>query len=279
MKIDTQTLVQLGVLLPAGMLALGVLYKRGCLSRKSLENRPVRITGLTGIDLVIGMMLIIAGMLLRNIVYGMIKPDPENHMQQAAMQLLMQACSFGPVICFAFFKVNYIECGISHFGLSMHEPTHAKTGIWALILGVPILFALSSLIAVITTLLGINTPEIAHVMLQSIHETRDVTTLVLLLTSAIIVAPLFEEIVFRGFLHQTMRDVISDKTPWVNICVCSAIFAGIHLSAAQWQTLPALFVLGGMLGWIYEKTGSLWPCIILHAGFNILNIAIVLLMM
>ena len=141
------------------------------------------------------------------------------------------------------------------------------------------LLAISSLVALATNLMGIQTPEIAHKMLVTISQTKDVVTLILLLTSAIIFAPMLEEFIFRGFLHQAIRDVISVDTPWLNITLCSAIFAGIHISAAQWQTLPALFILGGILGWMYEKTASLWPCIILHACFNSLNIAIVLFLM
>jgi membrane protease YdiL (CAAX protease family) len=40
--------------------------------------------------------------------------------------------------------------------------------------------------------------------------------------------------------------------------------------------LPGLLVLGVVLGWLYERSGSLLPCVLVHAGFNALNIAMVL---
>ncbi len=279
MSEDTQTLIQMSVLLPAGLAALFILFKRGCLSAKSLENRRIKQTGLLGVDLLIGLLLLVFGMLLVSVVVGILQTDPESPRHLAAMQLIMQVCTFGPLIAFVIARIYHANHRLGDLGLSLHEPTHWKTGLWATLLGIPVLFAVSSLVALITNLMGIQTPEIAHKMLVTISETRDVVTLILLLTSAIIFAPFLEEFIFRGFLHQAIRDVISVDTPWLNIMLCSAIFAGIHISAAQWQTLPALFILGGILGWMYEKTASLWPCIILHACFNSLNIAIVLFLM
>ncbi|MAX26490.1 MAG: hypothetical protein CMJ19_18510 [Phycisphaeraceae bacterium] len=276
---DTQTLIQMSVLLPAGLVALLILYKRGCLSAQSLENRRIKQTGLLGVDLLIGLLLLVFGMLLVSVVVGVLQTDPENARQLAAMQLVIQICTFGPLIAFVIARLYHTDHRLGDLGLSLHEPTHWKTGLWATLLGIPVLLAISSLVALATNLMGIQTPEIAHKMLVTISQTKDVVTLILLLTSAIIFAPMLEEFIFRGFLHQAIRDVISVDTPWLNITLCSAIFAGIHISAAQWQTLPALFILGGILGWMYEKTASLWPCIILHACFNSLNIAIVLFLM
>ncbi|HAI10089.1 MAG TPA: hypothetical protein DCM28_00165 [Phycisphaerales bacterium] len=279
MPLDKQTLIQLAIIVPAGLLAAGVLWQRGCLKKQSLDNRPIHLTGLIGLDLVIGLLLLIFGMGLIPVVGSFLNSDDKSPLLQASMMLIGQICMFCPIMLYVFLKIRASSHSISDFGLSLHEPTHWKTGVWAAVLGIPILFAIGSLMSVLSSLLGIPTPEIAHEMLVTISQTRDIKTMVILLVSAIIAAPLFEEIVFRGFMHQAMRDLISVKTPWINICICSVIFTGIHINVAQWQTMPALFVLGGMLGWIYEKTGSLWPCIILHACFNTLNIGIVLLIL
>lgn len=278
MPLDYQTLIQIAVLM-TGLLAGVVLLMRGCLSKKSLDNRPIRPTGLMGIDLVIGLMLVIFGMSLAPTLSVFIQIDKENMLQQAMLQLLGQFCMFSPIIIFTIAKLQFNNHSLGDFGLSLHEPTHWQTGVWAAVLGIPILLALNNVMAILSNFIGMPSPEIAHEMLEKISQTKDVRVLILLLTSAIIAAPVFEEFVFRGFMQQTMRDVIAAETPWINICVCSAIFTGIHISVTQWQTFPALFLLGGMLGWMYEKTGSLWPCIILHACFNALNIGIVLLVL
>jgi membrane protease YdiL (CAAX protease family) len=276
---ETQTLIQLCVLLPAGLAAVFVLFKRGCLSAQSLANRPVKQTGLLAVDLLIGLMVLIFGMMLTSVVAGMIPTDTQNTRLEAGMQLVHQLCTFGPLIAYITARLRVSDHHLGDIGLSLCDPPHWKMGMWATVLGIPILFALSTLVAFASNLMGFQTEEIAHKMLITISQTKDVVTLGLLLISAIVFAPLFEEFIFRGFLHQSMRDVISPGKPWMSIAICSFIFAGIHISAAQWQAMPALFILGGILGWMYEKSASLWPCIILHACFNALNIAIVLLFM
>jgi membrane protease YdiL (CAAX protease family) len=77
-----------------------------------------------------------------------------------------------------------------------------------------------------------------------------------------VAAPLLEEMLFRGvilrsFLHQYSRK---------QAIVWSALIFGLaHLNAYQCVTA---FILGLVLGWLYERTRSLWPSILLHAAFN-----------
>ena len=86
--------------------------------------------------------------------------------------------------------------------------------------------------------------------------------------AAIVVAPLCEEIVFRGYLYPVMKKF---SGPWV-AGVCSAlIFAAAHGSLVA---LLPLFVFGCVLVFIYEKTGSLWAPIAVHFCFNAATIMI-----
>lgn len=54
---------------------------------------------------------------------------------------------------------------------------------------------------------------------------------------------------------------------WAAIFLTSLAFASAH---EAW-TAPIIFVLSVMLGYVYERTGSLWTSIVVHAGFNILS--------
>ena len=66
------------------------------------------------------------------------------------------------------------------------------------------------------------------------------------------------------------------RNRWLVVLSAAALFALIHLGPqVAWQGLPVLFVLGIFLGWLYERTGSLWPGIVLHAGFNAINFVLV----
>ena len=114
----------------------------------------------------------------------------------------------------------------------------------------------------------------------------------LLCVSAIIIAPLTEELFFRGivqttlvqfswglFIPQLMRpgtpySVPPDYRPsvlhrWVAILLTSAFFAWQH----QMDQAPIIFVLSLALGYVYERTGNLWAPIALHLAFNSTEIA------
>ena len=80
---------------------------------------------------------------------------------------------------------------------------------------------------------------------------------------AVIVAPLVEELLFRGILQTLVRSYVD--RPWLAVVVCAGLFAAVHANPEHW---PALFVLGIGLGYAYEKSASLWQPIFMHALFN-----------
>ncbi|MDP6305001.1 MAG: type II CAAX endopeptidase family protein [Alphaproteobacteria bacterium] len=77
-------------------------------------------------------------------------------------------------------------------------------------------------------------------------------------------APVAEELYFRGILYGWMR---CRWSPTVGMLASSAIFAGIHM---QPQVMPEIFLVGVILAWFYERSGSLVPGILLHMAMNIL---------
>ena len=83
-------------------------------------------------------------------------------------------------------------------------------------------------------------------------------------------AGLFEEIIFRGFyLH-----FFKTKFGFIGANLITAfLFSALHFQYIAQQNfiqLVILFVLGLFLGYVYEKTKSLWVPIIIHITFNIL---------
>ncbi|NKC12064.1 MAG: CPBP family intramembrane metalloprotease [Gammaproteobacteria bacterium] len=79
-----------------------------------------------------------------------------------------------------------------------------------------------------------------------------------------LLAPIFEEIIFRGIL---LRGFLQHYGPRRGIILCALLFAGFHLTASQF---PFAFVFGCFVGWLYWRTRSLWPCIVAHAGYNLI---------
>ena len=80
---------------------------------------------------------------------------------------------------------------------------------------------------------------------------------------AIVVAPLSEELLFRGLFQTAFRNL--SQKPWMAIIAASVIFAMAHPNREHW---PALFVLAMGFGYTYEKSGSLFRPICMHAIFN-----------
>lgn len=77
--------------------------------------------------------------------------------------------------------------------------------------------------------------------------------------SIVILAPVFEEIFFRGAIQGYLTRVW--KNPWYGIVTASVLFGTIHGNPAQ---IPFATITGMALGWVYYRTGSLLPSILMH---------------
>jgi len=85
---------------------------------------------------------------------------------------------------------------------------------------------------------------------------------ILLFVAVSIIAPLGEELLFRGFLQQFLEKHWKDVTR--AILVTALFFATIHMNP-YW--FIQIYILGIMLGFLSWKTGSVFPPLILH-GLN-----------
>jgi membrane protease YdiL (CAAX protease family) len=83
----------------------------------------------------------------------------------------------------------------------------------------------------------------------------------------IVVAPLTEEIFFRGFLYRILRGRMG---LWPALVINGALFGAIHLTSGGPLAVALIAPLGFLLCLIYERSGSLYPCIALHALNNAL---------
>lgn len=86
----------------------------------------------------------------------------------------------------------------------------------------------------------------------------------------VLVAPLLEEILFRGLI---LDGLLKNTRPSRAIFWSALIFSLAHLN--PWQAIPTF--LGGLfLGWVYWKTRSVLPCILIHATNNLLGFVLVM---
>jgi membrane protease YdiL (CAAX protease family) len=104
-----------------------------------------------------------------------------------------------------------------------------------------------------------------------LQSSDDPVLLGVLALAVVVVAPMTEELLFRGYLYPVLR-----RFSGVSFgCVMSGlIFATAHNELAA---LPTLFFLGMLLALLYERTGSIWAPIALHALFNVTTVVVSLL--
>ncbi len=79
---------------------------------------------------------------------------------------------------------------------------------------------------------------------------------------ATFIVPIYEEIFFRGILHNALGNRLGI---WGTILISSALFGLFHIIPIQ---IITAFLLGLVLGWLYEKTNSLWAPILCHLVNN-----------
>lgn len=88
-----------------------------------------------------------------------------------------------------------------------------------------------------------------------------------------VLAPIAEELLFRGFLFSKLRRYLNAS---LTILLTTILFAILHVFGVtddgqvqlQWMAVGDVFVLAILLGILREKTGSVWAGILLHAIKN-----------
>lgn len=76
-----------------------------------------------------------------------------------------------------------------------------------------------------------------------------------------ILAPLAEELVFRGAILRTLLQLFNGKQHWAAITISALIFGALHMNLAQFVHA---FALGLLIGWMYYRTDSIVPGVVLH---------------
>ena len=124
--------------------------------------------------------------------------------------------------------------------------------------------------AFITFPLGIGYFELAkHLGIEvlSPQEVQPYFNMPVVLVLACVVAPIVEELAFRGYMLTRLEEVLS---PTEAMVIQAALFSVLHLA-------PAVFIshfgLGLAFGLVTRRTGSLYPAMALHAAWNAIAVA------
>jgi membrane protease YdiL (CAAX protease family) len=178
----------------------------------------------------------------------------------------------------------------------------AAWGALGIALALPLVYCVMVLTALAFRLAGYEPPG-EHELLKTMGETPDPVVKYLAIVVAAVVAPLWEELLFRGHLQTLIREGLlrlrdqagyaivpeagfpvtgvaydaplplaavvrpprsSAPQAWAAVAITSLLFAGVH---QPWQ-FPPIFCLSLCLGIAYERTGNLWVPVVMHALFN-----------
>jgi len=82
------------------------------------------------------------------------------------------------------------------------------------------------------------------------------------IVASCVLAPFLEEMLFRGVILRSFLQQYSRQRAFL---YSAALFGLAHLNIYQFTVA---FLGGIFLAWLYERTRSLWPCILLHGAYN-----------
>lgn len=88
------------------------------------------------------------------------------------------------------------------------------------------------------------------------------------IVSAVIAAPVLEELFFRGMIYKRLRDIVNVKAA---VVISALFFGAFHGNLVQ---LVYAFIIGFMLAYVYEKFKTIWVPIVFHMGANLISILI-----
>ena len=95
---------------------------------------------------------------------------------------------------------------------------------------------------------------------------------------AVFIGPIVEEVLFRGVLFGSLRH----RSRFLAYAISMGVFALYHvwqfaLTAIDWKMLLyaiQYLPVGYALGWLYERTSSIWTCIAMHMLVNIISMLV-----
>ncbi len=265
-----------------GVIAIVVLSWRGCLSLEAFTAAPRRPTGLGLGDLAAGLAMIVTlGLALPGVaaMAGLNRLAEHSPQRLAAYAMLGQLVGLLPVVAYVLWRAATGPGGVAALGLTSHRPWRdLRLAAWGLLLAIVLVQGLTAVIVLIVAHFGLTPPPVGHDLLAALVETDSRASAFVILISALVLAPLFEEVIYRGLVQSALIAHFGHDARWPIILAAALLFGVIHAGAAAWHVLPGLVVLGVLLGWLYERTGSLLAPVLVHMGFNLLNVAMALLL-
>ncbi len=182
-------------------------------------------------------------------------------------EVIFVALALGPLVVMKARGVRLREA----FGLGRAGVVTVVLGaVGLLVLALPLITEAVELSRVLLAGAGYLNPDPQDAV-RFLSESPSLAARVAVGVQAVFLAPVQEEMIFRGFLYGVARRYLG---PAAGIVLVSLLFAAIHLHAPSFL---GLFVLAMCLTLAYEWSGSLLVPMAMHAMFNALTVVNLLL--
>jgi len=255
----------------AALASVVALRRRGVLARNALATPSRDVAGLPALAWFAAAVAIYAALTLGQIVGSalMIKSDLDSLSAMAGMFAVgyLTALGVGLGVVFA------LRWPLRAAGVAA-APADPLRGLIAFLLVIPIVWTVGSAASLLVRLSGAEAPApIAHETLRRLAEAPIDAWWWITVAAVVIGAPIVEEVVYRGLLQSAALRAIGSG--WAAVLITSAAFTFVHIGAVDATGLASLFVLSIGFGLAFERTGRLAVPIVMHAAFNLFNVAVV----
>ncbi|MBD7937462.1 MULTISPECIES: CPBP family intramembrane glutamic endopeptidase [Cytobacillus] len=204
--------------------------------------------------LILMFVFIIVPILIENWAHDLLQQWFQNDLYAGTLTGLIMAIVFTVALYYITIKpygLNWQSLGLRPFAKSY----------WLPIIGWTIFLIVGSVLLVI--LMDLFSVGVENKKTASLTAELNGLTILIAFISAAIVSPIYEEILYRGFIYRWLR---AKCNIGLSMLISSTIFTVVHLPT--YNTLPVNFFSGLIFAWTYEKTGSIYPAMIIHSIFN-----------
>ncbi len=260
----------------AAVVGLALVSLRFILPRGKLAGaRPWGAgEGLLVALLMFGLVYVLVPMMLAKFVISLLGIDDGEMMLHRVSAVVMPISIAGAlVLLLGYYSKRHGQdgrSGVRGLGFcSKGIAANLARGFGLALLTIPLMLFVVNVSILVFSLFGVAPQE--QMPVTGIRTETNAIYLALGCFSAIVGAAVWEETLFRGLFMQGLK---RDIGRFAAILVSAGVFAAVHDSVT---VMPPIFVMGIILGYIYEKTDSLWASIGFHATFNASQIALLLL--
>ncbi len=153
-------------------------------------------------------------------------------------------------------------------GVTAFRPADVAMGIgYGIVAFVVVQLGIGVVLQQLIQALGGEVPEVQVTVQEAVRGDGPVPLLVALGT--IVIAPVGEELLYRGVLYQALARHVPG---WLAIAISGVAFGITHI---EWLVIALTFPLGILLAWTVRRHGTVVVAIVAHMTFNLIGFAII----